>query len=225
MIKNLLRKFTNPILATDVIIFSIIQGELCVLLTESKKKEFHGMMSFPGGLVKYKEELETAAERHLKEKTGNSNIYLEQLYTFSDPTRDPGGHIVSTAYFALLPENKVKLEKGKDLKSLGWYPVSKLPKLAYDHKKMIDYAKQRLAWKLEYSNVVYSLLPEIFTLSELQDIYEIILHKEFDKRNFRKKLMSLGILKKLGKKREGDANRPAELFSFKAKKFEIVTMI
>ena len=123
MIKNLLRKFTNPILATDVIIFSIIQGELCVLLTESKKKEFHGMMSFPGGLVKYKEDLESAAERHLKEKTGNTNIYLEQLFTFSDPSRDPGGHIVSTSYFALLPENKVKLEKGKDLKSLGWYPV------------------------------------------------------------------------------------------------------
>jgi len=215
----------HVIVATDTLVFTIIDQKLHVLLIKMKKKEWKGTWALPGGLVNINESLDGAAKRHLKDKTSISGIYMEQLYTFGDPSRDPDGHIISTSYMALIPADKVKLKTSKEYEAIEWKPLHKLPKLAYDHKEVIKYGVQRLRWKLEYTNAVYSLLPDEFTLSELQDMYEIILDRELDKRNFRKKILSLKMLKKLGKKRKGEANRPAELFSFKDKKFKIVEVL
>lgn len=217
MIKKLLGKHHHAILAVDVIICTILNDQLHVYLTPVTKKA--DLFAFPGGLVKYQESLEDALKRHLEEAQITTNCYFEQLYTFGDPKRDPTGHIVSTAYLALVPPNGVTSEKG------GWYPLNDLPAFAYDHSDMLRYAKQRLAWKLEYTNVAYSLLPPTFTLSALQTVYESILGVQLDKRNFRKKLLQADILKNTGKKTSGAANRPAELYCFRQKKFAFADML
>lgn len=215
MIKKLLGKHQHAIVAIDVLIFTILEGKLHVLITPKGKDLF----AFPGGLVKYQESLEEALKRHLQEVHISAELYFEQLYTFGDPKRDPSGHIVSTAYIALVPASEISTDKGI------WHPVSKMPAFAYDHKAMLQYAKKRLAWKLEYTSVAYSLLPKTFTLSSLQEIYETILERSLDKRNFRKKILQTDILKNTGKKTTGDANRPAELYCFKQRKFSFVEMI
>lgn len=225
MIKKLLGKFSHAILATDVILFSFIEGELCVYCVDATKKEFIGKKAFPGGLVQFKQDLDEAVLQDLKKTSGLTPTYCEQLYTYGNPDRDPSGHVVSTAYLALIPEHKIKISKNQKKEDFGWYAVKKMPKLAYDHKKMLEYAIQRLRWKLEYSTIVSNLLPEQCTLSEMQNIYEVVLDRTLDKRNFRKKVLSLHILKKSGKKKEGEANRPAELFSFRSKKFQIISFL
>ena len=159
------------------------------------------------------ESLDEAARRELYEKTGVQDLYLEQLYTFGEAHRDPTAHTVAVAYFALVPPGKHALTRGEKYAEIDWFPVSDLPELAYDHNAMATTARQRLQAKLSYTNIIYSLLPSEFTLSELQTIYEVILDKQFDRRNFRRKILTLGLLKPLQKTRRG-AHRPAVLFSF-----------
>jgi 8-oxo-dGTP diphosphatase len=219
------KKYKFAVIASDVVIFTIKDGELQVLLIKMKKAPFTGCWAAPGGLVKPAESVDSAAKRILQEKTGVSNVYLEQLYTFGKVDRDPFGRVVSVAYFALIPYTGLMLRTTEEYEDVRWYPVNKLPKLAYDDDEIISCAIQRLKSKLGYTNIIYSLLPHEFTLSELQKIYEIILGKQFDKRNFRKKFLSLQLVKTTGTKRIGEANRPAELYTFTSRKMQRVDIL
>jgi 8-oxo-dGTP diphosphatase len=202
-----------PRVAVDAVLFTIEAGILKTLLVKIKHGPFMGQWAFPGGLVHVGESLDTAARRELYEKTGVQDLYLEQLYTFGEVHRDPAAHTVAVAYFALVPPGTHTLTRGDKYTEIDWFPVGDLPELAYDHNAMVATAHQRLQAKLSYTNIVYSLLPPEFTLGELQTIYEVILDKQFDRRNFRRKILALGLLKPLQKTR-GGAHRPAALFSF-----------
>lgn len=215
---NVAKKYKFAVIATDIAIFTVQEGQLKVLLIRMKKAPFRGKWASPGGLVRPDESVDQAAKRHLVAKTGVRNVYLEQLYTFGKVHRDPFGRVVSVAYFALIPSAGIRLKTTQDYGDVAWFPVRKLPKLAYDHVEIVRHALARLQAKLEYTNIAYSLLLNEFTLTDLQQIYEIILDKKFDKRNFRKKILSLHLLKTLGKKRRGSANRPAELYGFAQRK-------
>lgn len=206
--------------AVDVVIFTVIGNDLKVLLIK-RLLEPKGMWAIPGGFVLKEEDLDDAAERELFEETGVSNVYLEQLYTFGNPKRDPRGRIISVSYFALVNAEKVSPKSGSDAKDVKWFSVKKIPKLAFDHNQILSYAKKRLAWKLEYTNIVYSLLPRHFSLTQLQKVYEVVLGRKLDKRNFRRKFQSTGLIKPLNIK-EGGAHRPAILFEFINKKPEFI---
>jgi 8-oxo-dGTP diphosphatase len=219
------KKYKFAVMAVDVVIFTIKEGELMALLIQMKKKPFSGMWAAPGGLIKGTESLDNAAKRLLLEKAGVKNVYLEQLYAFGEPNRDPFGRVVSVAYFALIPSRGIILKTTKDYVDVRWFPVKKLPKMAYDHKEIVEKAVRRLQAKLGYTNIAYSLLPKEFALTELQKTYEIILGKEMDKRNFRKKIFSLKLVKKTAKKQQGEANRPANLYKFIDRKPKIVEIL
>ena len=215
----------NINIATDAVIFTVREGELMALLIKMKKKPYENQWAVPGGLLGDNETTESAAKRILKEQTGVNDVYLEQLRTFDDEGRDKIGRVVSVAYFALIPSGKVSLKTTDKYADVKWVSVNKLPKLAYDHKRVLRTAVQRLQAKLEYSNIAYSLLPKAFPLSQLQDVYEIILGREIDKRNFRKKLMALDVIETTGKREEGAAHRPAELYRFKTRTLEYADIL
>jgi len=208
----------NIKLAVDNCIFTIIDNGLYILLIQMKKAPYQGMWALPGGLIKANENLDKAALRILKEETNVSDIYLEQLYTFGKTKRDPLGRVISVAYFALIPYEGLKIKTLPKYQAVKWWKYSALPNLAYDHNEIVKYAKKRLAWKIVYSNIVWSLLPKNFTLSQLQKVYEAILDKKLDKRNFIKKILSLDLIAKVGQKTVLGAYRPAELYKFKTKK-------
>lgn len=219
------KKYKYAVIATDVVILTIKNSQLQVLLIKMKKAPYAGIWAAPGGLIKSNESVDNAAHRILMEKTDVKDVYLEQLYTFGEVNRDPFGRVVSVAYFALIPSEKIILKTTKEYGDVGWFPINRLPKLAYDHAKIINVAQLRLKAKLGYSNIVYGLLPKQFSLSELQKIYEIILERKFDKRNFRKKVFSLNLVKTTGEQRQGEANRPASMYSFINKRYQIMEIL
>lgn len=219
------RKYQFAVIATDVVIFTVKDGFLEVLLIEMKKKPYMGRWALPGGLVHPREPLDVAALRHLVLKTGIKSTYLEQLYTFGKVDRDPFGRVVSVAYMALMPGQNLKLHTTREYADVAWFPVEHLPKLAYDHREIIHYAVTRLKSKLGYSNIVHSLLPDEFTFGDLQKIYEVILRKRLDKRNFRKKIRSLKFVRAVGRKKVGAAHRPAELFAFVNRKLALIDIL
>lgn len=220
-----LQQFVHAILATDIVIFTIQDGKLKVLLIKMTREPYIGSWAIPGGLIAPDESADEAALRHLRAKTNVKDVYLEQLYTFGSVNRDPRGRVVSVAYFALIPSTNISLKTTEDYGGIDWFPVKKLPELAYDHREIIAKAVDRLKSKLAYSTISYSLLPKEFSLSELQTVYEVILARHLDKRNFRKKILSLGLIRSTGKKRRGDANRPAELYTFKKRIPEFVDIL
>lgn len=204
-----------PAATVDVVIFTIENEELKVLLIKRAAPPFKGKWALPGGFLMTKEATMSAARRILSEKAGVSKkFYLEQLYTFDDPVRDPRGHVLTVAYFALVNRVKLRFVVGKDLQMPTFYGVYDLPALAFDHRKIVQYALSRLRNKLEYTNVIYSLLPATFTLSHLQTTHEVILNKKLDKRNFRKKFLSLGLIRSTKIRMTGARQRPAQLFTF-----------
>jgi 8-oxo-dGTP diphosphatase len=219
------KKYKYAVIATDVAIFTVENGRLKVLLMKMKKRPYLGFWALPGGLIKLNESPQDAAKRHLYDKSGVRGVYLEQLYTFGKVNRDPFGRVVSVAYMALVPYADIVGKVARGGIDTKLFSVESLPKLAYDHREMIKYAADRLKSKLEYTNVVYSLLPKEFTLGELQKIYEIILWRKLDKRNFRKKLLALKMVKKLRKRKVGQANRPAELFGFTSRYPQTMNML
>ena len=219
------RKYTFAVLASDVVLLTVINEKLHVLLIEMKKKPFEGFWAVPGGLVGANEEPNSAAKRILKEKAGISNVYLEQLYTFGKVKRDPFGRVVSVAYIGLVPAVRVKLKTTDEYADIAWMPVDSARTYAYDHEEIIKTAVLRLQAKLTYTNIVSHLLPDTFTLGELQQVYEIILKKKIDKRNFRKKIFSLGIITKTKGVTSGGAHRPAALYRFSSKKPHIVEIL
>lgn len=202
----------------DIVIFTIQEGVLKVLLIKRAIPPFLGQCAIPGGFVHEDEDLDQAALRELQEESGVTDVYLEQLYSFGDPNRDPRGRVITVAYFALISPDR-KLMAGSDAAAAAWYPIDQLPPLAFDHATILNYALQRLRNKLEYTTVGFQLLPEKFTLTELQAVYEAILGKKLDKRNFRRKMSVLGILKPLREHRRG-GQRPAQLYRFVASRFE-----
>jgi len=197
----------------DIVILTIADEQLRVLLVKRGIPPFQGAYALPGGFVHNDESLEAAARRELSEETGTRDVYLEQLYSFGDPGRDPRGRVLTVAYYALVPGDRSPLKAGTDASEAAWFPVSKLPPLAFDHREIIEYAITRIRNKLEYTSVGFELLPEKFTLSELQHLYEVILDKQLDKRNFRRSIDNLGLLKPL-KEKQATGRRPAQLFRF-----------
>lgn len=204
-------KLRSAVVAVDIVIFSIIDESLNVLLVPVEKPPFYvNMHGLPGGVILGDENADQSASRHLKEKANITNIHIEQLYTFSDVNRDKRSRSISIAYMALVGPDKFP-SKMKDKEQ--WVPVSKLSKLAFDHKEIIKVALDRLKGKLAYTNIVANLLPKHFTLSELQHINEIILGQDIDKRNFRKKVIASGVVKATGTYKKA-SKRPAELYTF-----------
>lgn len=203
-------------MAVDLVIFTMAlrrDSELQVLLIRRKYKTFQGFWALPGGFVGEDESLEAAASRELREETGVQDVYVEQLYTFGDPDRDPRGRVVSVAYFALISADR-PLTATTDASDVRWFPLHQVPELAFDHRRILDCALERLRNKLEYTTVGFQLLPAEFTLSELQGVYEAILGKKLDKRNFRRKIELLDVVRPLEKWRREGVTRPARLYQF-----------
>jgi 8-oxo-dGTP diphosphatase len=205
----------RPALSVDVVIFSLRQSALHVLLIRRAAPPFKGKWAIPGGFVEPHESLDEAAHRELQEETDLSDVYVEQLYTFGDPKRDPRGRVVTVAYFALVPED-VLARAGDDAAEAAWYPIDQLPDLAFDHAEIMGYAWQRLRYKLEYTAVGFELLPNEFTLTDLQTAYEIVLGEKLDKRNFRRRILEAEVLTETSRYREGEGQgRPARLYRYK----------
>lgn len=205
-------------LAVDIVCFRIFEGEIQVLVGKvtAKDNPFKGKWALIGGLVRVEETAEQSASRLLMDKTGIQNIYKEQLYTFSEVSRDPRGRVVSVAYIALTSDLYVQGISKARMETM-WVDVINVPSLAYDHNKVLSIAVDRLKTKITYSDIVRHLINKEFTLSELQLVYEIVLSDNLDKRNFRKRILSLGILKELNKKSKKGVMRPASVYSFNKK--------
>jgi 8-oxo-dGTP diphosphatase len=211
---------TDVRVAVDLVIFTLRDGALHALLIQRAAPPFEGRWALPGGFILHGESLEDAALRELGEETGVRNVYLEQLYSFGDPDRDPRARVISVAYYALVAADRAPLSAGSDASDARWWPVAKHPPLAFDHGRILEYALERLRNKLEYTTVGFQLLPPKFTLTQLQLVYEAILGRPLDKRNFRRKMELLGILKPLQEWAREGRSRPAQLFTFSAKRFE-----
>ena len=203
---------TKLLVTVDVVLFTIRDRQLHLLLIRRLAKPFEGRYALPGGFVLEHEALDAAATRELREETGVEKVYLEQLYTFGEPKRDPRGRVVTVAYYALVPPIEA-LHAGTDAADAAWFPVAKLPPLAFDHRKIVDYAHQRLRNKLDYTNVGFELLPAKFTLTELQLVHEAIHGGAIDKRNFRRKILQQGIVKPT-KEWRSTGRKPAQLYQF-----------
>ena len=217
-------KYTNPYvpptLTVDAVIFQLIDNVLNVLLINRLNEPFKGIWALPGGYNAIGETTIKALERIVSYKTGVNIIkdlnYIEQLYTFDTVARDPRGHAVSVTYMGCGRGVEVK----SSMTNVKFFPVNSLPKLAYDHQNIIKYAHQRLIAKLTYTNAAFSFLQPKFSLTELQSTYESIIGRSLDKRNFRKKILSLGLIIETDEMRRDGAYRPAHLYEFKSKTLE-----
>lgn len=208
-------QFDRPSVTVDVVIFSLADDALQVLLIKRESPPFAQMWAIPGSFIKMNESLEEAAVRALADETGVEDVYTEQLYTFGKPDRDPRTRVITIAYFALVPHDAIHHKAGRDASETSWFTVSKLPPLAFDHAEIVEYAYQRLRYKLEYTSVGFQLLPDVFTLTELQKAYEIILDEPLDKRNFRRKILAAEILEETGEKKKDGEGRPAMLYRYR----------
>src|SRR5688572_16009689 len=205
----------HPLSVTvDIVIFTIRDRRLQVLLIRRLAKPFANKYALPGGFVLEKESVEAAAVRELREETGIDKVYLEQLYTFGEPNRDPRGRVISVAYYALVNSQQFQLKARQRVSEASWFPVKKLPPLAFDHQRIVDYALERLRNKINYTTVGFQLLARQFTLTELQSAYEVLLGRRLDKRNFRRKMLQLGILKGTREFKAHGRQRPARLYTF-----------
>ena len=209
-------RYDRPSVTVDVVIFSILEEQLKVLLIKRKAWPCEGMWAIPGGFVQMDESLDEAAYRELVEETNvtRDQVYLEQLYTFGDPGRDPRTRVITVAYFALVAADKLHPLAADDATDVAWFSVYHPPALAFDHAHILDYALTRLRYKLEYSAVGFQILPEKFTLRELQDAYEIILGAKLDKGNFRSKLRKTQVVEPVSGFRD-TGGRPARLYRFR----------
>lgn len=206
-------EYPHPAVTTDIVIFTVRDKQLKLLLIMRGGEPFKGKWALPGGFVQMDEDLETGARRELAEETGVSGVYLEQLYTYGAVDRDPRERVITVAYSALIPSDKIVLQAATDAEAVGWFSMDDFPELAFDHQQIVDMAHQRLVAKLDYSTIAFQFMPEEFTLSELQDVYEIILREEMDRRNFRKWMLALDQIKETGNEKREGAHRPAKLYT------------
>ena len=208
-------KYPRPSVTVDVVVFGYDGGrDLKLLLIQRGGEPFKGQWALPGGFVDMDEDLEASALRELEEETGVKDLFVEQLFTFGAPDRDPRGRVISVAYFALVNLTDHPAVAASDADEAEWYALHALPELAFDHAKIIDMATNRLRAKVRYEPVGFELLPEEFTLAELQALYQTVLGvPEFNKRNFRTRIMKTGMLEEVGRQ-ENVAHRPAVLYRF-----------
>lgn len=205
----------------DSVVMTVQEDTLEVLLIKRKYEPFKSTWALPGGFLETSDKsIEDAVARELYEETNVSNVYLEQLFTFGDKGRDPRGRVVTVAYLALIRQEGFELRTSSEASGVAWWPVNKLPELAFDHERIISYAHQRLKYKIEYSPAAFKLLPDKFTLRDLQMIYEAVLGRAIDNRNFRKKFLNTGALQELEETTQESSFRPARLYSFSEEEFE-----
>lgn len=206
--------YPRPAVTVDCVVFGVEAETLRVLLIERGLEPFLGSWALPGGFVQIDETLEAAARRELREETGIEEAFLEQLFTFGDPGRDPRGRTITVSYFALVSPDAEVARADTDASSVAWHSVNNLPPLAFDHSRILEAAVQRLQAKVTYQPVGFELLAAEFTLTELQSLYEVILERTLDKRNFRKRVLASDLLRETGKKVEQVSHRAPMLYRF-----------
>jgi len=211
--------YKKPGVTVDCVVFGLDEEDLKIILIERGLEPFKGRWALPGGFVHIDESLEAAAMRELREETGVENVFLEQLYTFGDVDRDPRERVISVAYYALVNLSGHKIKAATDARSAAWFSVDDIPKLAFDHNRIFDVALKRLRGKVRYEPIGFELLPEKFTLGQLQRMYEKILEQDIDKRNFRKKILGMELLKELDEVQMDVAHRAARLYKFDERKY------
>lgn len=204
--------FEHPAVTTDIVIFTIREGALNVLLIQRSGEPYRHAWALPGGFVNSNEALDECAKRELEEETGLRDVYLEQLYTFGEPHRDPRERVISVAYYALIPSDRIEIRAATDAAAVAWQRFDTLPPLAFDHAQIVAAAQQRLVAKLSYSTIAFQFMPEKFTLGQLQTVYETISAEPIDKRNFRKWVLGLGRIEATGEERRDGQHRPAKLY-------------
>lgn len=218
-------EFEQPGLTVDCVVFGLnfAAHTLDALMIERDVPPYAGTWALPGGFVRSDETLEEAARRELREETNVTDLFLEQLYTFGDPQRDPRGWVVSVAYYALVSPEQYELRAATDARSARWFPVNRLPPLAFDHQEILDAALARLKGKVRYAPIGFELLPKRFTLFELQRLYEIILERKLDNRNFRKKILGMDVLHELDEWQKDVPHRAARLYRFNERQYRRLT--
>jgi 8-oxo-dGTP diphosphatase len=214
-------EYPRPAVTVDCVVFGLDSdvGDLKILLIQRNGEPFAGMWALPGGFVDLGETLEQSAKRELQEETGISRLYLEQLYTFGDPGRDPRDRVITVAYYALVKLSDHTIKADTDAGDVAWFSVSDLPRLAFDHAKIVAMALNRLKGKVRYQPIGFELLPAKFTLSQLQRLYEVVLERELDKRNFRKKILGMGLLVETNEIQKDVAHRAARLYRFDEERY------
>jgi len=210
----------RPALTVDCVVFGLDEDDLKVLLIQRDLEPFRGKWALPGGFVHLDETLDDAARRELAEEAGIQRVFLEQLYTFGAKDRDPRGRVVSVAYYALVKLSDHRVKAATDAREAAWFAVGDLPSLAFDHDQIVDMALERLRGKVRYKPIGFELLPPRFTLTQLQKMYEKILEKPLDKRNFRKKVLSTELLVELDEVEQDVAHRAARLYTFDKKRYQ-----
>jgi len=213
-------EYPRPALTVDCVVFGMDEEDLKVLLIKRGLEPFVGKWALPGGFVRMEEALDAAARRELEEEAGIRPSHLEQLFTFGEPGRDPRGRVVTVAYFALVKLTDHRVQASTDAREAAWFSVWDTPKLAFDHAEILGTALQRLKGKLRYQPIGFELLPPKFTLTQLQRLYEIILERQLDKRNFRKKILSMDLLEELDEVEQDVSHRAARLYRFDHKKYK-----
>lgn len=204
----------------DAVVFGYGKDKtVSILLIKRKYPPFKSSWAIPGGFILKGESLETAVQRELKEESGVEMNYLEQLYTFGAPQRDPRGRVISVAYFGLVRPEVYKLHATTDAEDAQWFPLTDLPELAFDHQVILETAIERLSAKITYEPIGFELLERKFPFSDLENLYTSILGRPIDRRNFRKKMLSLGVLEELDEKVVQGPGRPASLFRFNQERY------
>ena len=212
-------KYPHPAVTTDCVIFGFDGSELQVLLIERGIEPFKGKWAFPGGFLNMDETAGEGALRELKEETGLENAYIEQFNTYSDPGRDPRERVITIAHYALVRIQEVK--GGDDAAKAQWFPIDEVPQLAFDHDKILRDAMRKLRERIHFEPIGFELLPEKFTMRDLQILYESILGVKFDRRNFAKKMMHYELLNQLDETVRPTAKRDALLYSFNKENYEL----
>lgn len=210
----------RPALAVDCVVFGLDAKSLKVLLIERDREPFAGRWALPGGFVQVDETLDAAARRELREETGLKDLFLEQLYTFGDVARDPRERVVAVAYYALVRLSDHRAQAATDARRVAWFAIDALPRLGFDHATIVRAAHQRLCNKVRYQPIGFELLPPKFTLRQLQHLYETILDRPLDKRNFRKKVLSMDLLQELDEVETEVRHRAARLYRFDKRKYD-----
>ncbi len=216
---NFTYEYPRPAVSTDCVVFGLDEDDLKVLLIERAAPPFKNCWALPGGFLELDEDIETAARRELEEETGLRNVYLEQLYTFGSVNRDPRTRVITVAYFALVNRSRHQAIAASDAANVEWFSVFKPPKLAFDHKNIVAVAYDRIKSKVRYQPLGFELLPRKFTLRQLQNMYEVILDRKLDKRNFRKKILGMDIIVELDEFESDVAHRAARLYRFDKKSY------
>ena len=206
--------YETPLVTVDIVLFTVIDNLLKVLLIQRRQPPYEHMWAIPGGFIHMGETLEEAASRRLREETTVEHIYLEQLGSFGAPSRDPRARVITVAYYALVSAEKLHLTASANAQDVAWFNVEELADLAFDHTEIVNKALIKLKDNLETSTVAFQLLPENFTLTELQRVYELILGKTLDKRNFRKKILASDVLRETHETKMDGYHRPAQLYAF-----------